>query len=116
LQHRGADRAQDHGCMVAGDHARAAATHPGGRSARRRFRQRPWHGQQRGRGIGGDPGARAMNAILGWLFDLAARLTRTLDWWLCGALAALMAIGLAVLYSAGGESPQLVLAQGARYA
>ena len=57
-----------------------------------------------------------MNAILGWLFELAARLTRTLDWWLCAALAALMAIGLAVLYSAGGESPQLVLAQGARYA
>ena len=57
-----------------------------------------------------------MNAILGWLFDLAARLTRTLDGWLCAALAALMAIGLAVLYSAGGESPQLVLAQGARYA
>ena len=57
-----------------------------------------------------------MNAILGWLFDLAARLTRTLDWPLCLALAALMAIGLAVLYSAGGESPRLVLAQGARYA
>ena len=29
-----------------------------------------------------------MNAILGWLFDLAARLTRTLDGWLCAALAA----------------------------
>ena len=57
-----------------------------------------------------------MNAILGWLFDLAARLTRSLDWPLCLALAALMAIGLAVLYSAGGESPHLVLAQGARYA
>jgi rod shape determining protein RodA len=57
-----------------------------------------------------------MNAILGWLFDLAARLTRTLDWSLCLALAALMAIGLAVLYSAGGESPRLVLAQGVRYA
>jgi len=57
-----------------------------------------------------------MNAILRWLFDLAARLLRTLDLWLCLALAALMAIGLAVLYSAGNESPQLVLAQAARYA
>ncbi|MFC7300543.1 rod shape-determining protein RodA [Cognatiluteimonas weifangensis] len=57
-----------------------------------------------------------MNAILRWLYDLAARLARTLDWPLCVALAALMAIGLAVLYSAGGESPRLVLAQGARYA
>ena len=57
-----------------------------------------------------------MNAILGWLLDLAARLTRTLDWSLCLALAALMTIGLAVLYSAGGESPRLVMAQGARYA
>lgn len=56
-----------------------------------------------------------MSAILGLLFDLAARLTRTLDWPLCVALLALMAIGLAVLYSAGGESNALVLAQGARY-
>src|SRR5690606_19560311 len=32
------------------------------------------------------------------------------------ALFALMGIGLAVLYSAGGESPRLVVAQGARYA
>lgn len=57
-----------------------------------------------------------MSAILRWLLDLGARLTRTLDWWLLAALAALMAIGLAVLYSAGGESSHLVLAQGARYA
>lgn len=57
-----------------------------------------------------------MNAILRWLFDLAARFTRTLDWPLCIALLALMAIGLAVLYSAGNETPGLVLAQGARYA
>ena len=57
-----------------------------------------------------------MNAILRFLFDLFLRFTRTLDWWLCGALAGLMAIGLAVLYSAGGESERLVLAQGARYA
>lgn len=57
-----------------------------------------------------------MSAILRWLFDIAARLLRTLDWPLCLALAALMAIGLAVLYSAGNESPRLVLAQGTRYA
>lgn len=57
-----------------------------------------------------------MNAILRWLFELLARLTRTLDWPLCIALLALMAIGLVVLYSAGNEAPQLVLAQAARYA
>ena len=57
-----------------------------------------------------------MNTILRWLFDSLARLARTLDLPLCAALAALMAIALAVLYSAGGESPQLVLAQGARFA
>jgi rod shape determining protein RodA len=57
-----------------------------------------------------------MSAILRWLLDIFVRLTRTLDWPLCAALFALMAIGLAVLYSAGGESPRLVYAQGARYA
>jgi rod shape determining protein RodA len=57
-----------------------------------------------------------LNAILHWLFDVVARLARTLDLWLCGALAALMAIALAVLYSAGGESLPLVVAQGARFA
>jgi rod shape determining protein RodA len=57
-----------------------------------------------------------MNAILRWLLDLFVRLTRTLDWWLCGALLGLMAMGLAVLYSAGGDSPRLAIAQGARYA
>ncbi len=57
-----------------------------------------------------------MSAILRWLFDLAARLLRTLDWQLCAALFALMGIGLAVLYSAGGESRSLVVAQAARYA
>ena len=57
-----------------------------------------------------------MSAILRWLLDIFVRLTRTLDWPLCAALIALMAIGLAVLYSAGGESPRLVYAQGARYA
>ena len=34
---------------------------------------------------------------------------------LLAALLALMGIGLAVLYSAGNESPRLVMAQGARY-
>ncbi|MEP6634028.1 MAG: rod shape-determining protein RodA [Luteimonas sp.] len=57
-----------------------------------------------------------MTVILRWLLDLAARFTRTLDWPLCIALAALMAIGLAVLYSAGNENSRLVLAQGSRYA
>ncbi|MFL6591756.1 MAG: rod shape-determining protein RodA [Luteimonas sp.] len=57
-----------------------------------------------------------MNAILGWLFDLGRRLSRTLDGWLCLALLALMVIGLAVLYSAGNESPRLVMAQGSRFA
>ena len=56
-----------------------------------------------------------MTAILRWLFDILARLLRTLDWPLCVALLALMTIGLAVLYSAGNESPRLVLAQGVRY-
>lgn len=56
-----------------------------------------------------------MNPILRWLLDLLARFTRTLDPWLCAALAGLMLVGLAVLYSAGNESRGLVLAQGARY-
>ena len=57
-----------------------------------------------------------MNLLLYWLRDAWARFTRTLDWPLLLALGALMAIGLAVLYSAGNESPRLVLAQGLRYA
>jgi rod shape determining protein RodA len=57
-----------------------------------------------------------MNVILRWLFDKFARLLRTLDWPLCVALLALMAIGLAVLYSAGNESPRLVVSQGSHYA
>ncbi len=57
-----------------------------------------------------------MNLLLYWLRDAWARLTRTLDGPLCLALAALMGIGLAVLYSAGNESPRLVMAQGVRYA
>jgi rod shape determining protein RodA len=44
------------------------------------------------------------------------RFVRTLDWSLCAALFALMAIALAVLYSAGGHNGMdLVVAQGARY-
>ncbi|KAF1699251.1 hypothetical protein CSC62_02480, partial [Pseudoxanthomonas jiangsuensis] len=59
-----------------------------------------------------------MRDFLRWLLDLAGRATRTLDWPLCLALAALMGFGLAVLYSAGGASggPALVQAQGARFA
>lgn len=59
-----------------------------------------------------------MSDILRWLFDLVRHVLRTLDWPLLGALSALMAIGLAVLYSAGGETQgtRLVLAQGARFA
>jgi rod shape determining protein RodA len=56
-----------------------------------------------------------MKAFVRWLFDLFLRFTRTIDWPLLGALVALMAVGLAVLYSAGNESPRLVIAQGARY-
>lgn len=56
-----------------------------------------------------------MNVILRWLLDLLRRFTRTLDLPLCVALALLMAIGLAVLYSAGGQKPHLMFAQAARY-
>ena len=56
-----------------------------------------------------------MNIILRWLFELAARFLRTIDLMLLAALLALMAIGLAVLYSAGGQSMGLVIAQGARF-
>lgn len=56
-----------------------------------------------------------MKAFVRWLLDLFLRLTRTLDWPLLAALLALMAVGLAVLYSAGNENPRLVMAQGARY-
>ncbi|KAF1712022.1 rod shape-determining protein RodA [Pseudoxanthomonas kalamensis DSM 18571] len=59
-----------------------------------------------------------MKDLLRWLFDLLRYLTRTLDWPLLLGLGALMVIGLAVLYSAGGVSQgsHLVLAQGARFA
>jgi rod shape determining protein RodA len=56
-----------------------------------------------------------MSDILRWLFEMLGRLLRTLDWPLCLALFALMGIGLMVLYSAGNESPHLVLAQGSRF-
>ena len=56
-----------------------------------------------------------MSAILRWLYEVLARLLRTLDWPLSVALLALMGIGLAVLYSAGNESPHLVMAQGSRF-
>jgi rod shape determining protein RodA len=56
-----------------------------------------------------------MKTFARWLLDLFLRFTRTLDLPLLLALLALMGIGLAVLYSAGNESPRLVLAQGARY-
>jgi rod shape determining protein RodA len=57
-----------------------------------------------------------LNALLRWLLDLVARALRTVDLPLLGALLALMGIGLAVLYSAGAETPHLVMAQGARFA
>jgi rod shape determining protein RodA len=57
-----------------------------------------------------------MSVILRWLFDLLWRAMRTLDLPLLGALLALMGIGLAVLYSAGGKSEALVMAQGSRFA
>jgi rod shape determining protein RodA len=55
-----------------------------------------------------------MGTILRWLFDLLLRLLRTVDLPLLAALLALMAIGLAVLYSAG-QSIALVQAQAARF-
>ncbi len=56
-----------------------------------------------------------MTIILRWLLDLLARFMRTLDLPLLGGVLALMVIGLAVLYSAGGQSMSLVIAQGARF-
>lgn len=48
--------------------------------------------------------------------DLGLRLLAPLDLPLLAALLVLMAIGLTVLYSAGGQRHDLVLAQGARFA
>ncbi|HET8818664.1 MAG TPA: rod shape-determining protein RodA [Xanthomonadaceae bacterium] len=56
-----------------------------------------------------------MNTILHWLASVVARVVRTLDFWLMVPLLALMAIGLAVLYSAGGQDLALVVKQGARF-
>ena len=56
-----------------------------------------------------------MNVILRWLIDMLRRFTRTLDWPLLAALSALMAIGLAVLYSATNQSTAAVLSQGSRF-
>ncbi|MEQ4576784.1 MAG: FtsW/RodA/SpoVE family cell cycle protein, partial [Gammaproteobacteria bacterium] len=60
-----------------------------------------------------------MKDFLRWLLDLGARFARTLDWPLCLALGALMAMGLMVMHSAGGAtggSGRLVAAQGVRFA
>ena len=59
-----------------------------------------------------------MSQILAWLWGVVQYFARTVDWALLAALLALMGIGLAVLYSAGGEAQgsRLVLAQGARFA
>jgi len=56
-----------------------------------------------------------VNVILRWLIDMLRRFTRTLDWPLLAALSALMAIGLAVLYSATNQSTAAVLSQGSRF-
>ncbi|MGJ7904460.1 rod shape-determining protein RodA [Lysobacter sp. 1R34A] len=56
-----------------------------------------------------------MRVILRYLWDLAQRFTRTLDLMMLAALLALMAIGLAVLYSAGEHSMRMVIAQGSRF-
>src|SRR5687768_6303415 len=57
-----------------------------------------------------------MRIILRWLFDLLLRFLRTVDLPLLGALLALMAIGLAVQYSANNQDMDAVLKQGARFA
>ena len=56
-----------------------------------------------------------MNVILRWVADLLQRLLRNLDLPLLAALLALMGVGLAVLYSAGNASRQLVATQGAYF-
>jgi rod shape determining protein RodA len=56
-----------------------------------------------------------MNVLLRWLLDLIARFVRTLDVPLTLAIGGLMVIALMVLYSAGGESSSIVVAQGARF-
>jgi len=56
-----------------------------------------------------------MKSLLHWLLELFTRFTRTLDAPLLAALLALMGIGLAVLYSAGGQDLALVRSQAMRY-
>ncbi len=56
-----------------------------------------------------------MKTILRWIADLFLRFTRTLDWPMLLALLALMAVGLAVLHSAGSGNLALVKSQAARY-
>src|SRR5690606_32285132 len=138
-------RAQDLRCLAAGQDARgggrrrrpAGRGHPaasaagrpraGARGPVRAARDgRRWHPAGREPGPAARPPAVAapppaspeagrVNVILRWLADLFVRLTRTLDWPLLAALAALMGIGLAVLHSAGGQNMSLVRSQAARY-
>ena len=56
-----------------------------------------------------------MSLILRWLVDLLLRFLRSLDLPLLAALLGLMVVGLAVLYSAGNQSPRLVVTQGAYF-
>jgi len=56
-----------------------------------------------------------MNPVMSWLLEIIRRATRTLDAPLLIALLALMGTGLAVLYSAGGQSLTLVQSQAMRY-
>ncbi|NUS39260.1 MAG: rod shape-determining protein RodA [Lysobacter sp.] len=56
-----------------------------------------------------------MTVLLRWLFDMIVRVVRTLDIPLCLAIGGLMVIALMTLYSAGGESRSIVIAQGLRF-
>ncbi|MBE2210244.1 MAG: rod shape-determining protein RodA [Xanthomonadaceae bacterium] len=56
-----------------------------------------------------------MNPLLRWLADVVARVLRTVDLPLLGALLGLMAVSLVVMYSAGGDGMGFVLRQGARF-
>ena len=57
-----------------------------------------------------------MNPLLRWLTDVVARMLRTVDLPLLGALLAVMTASLLVMYSVGGDNMSLVLRQGARFA
>ena len=56
-----------------------------------------------------------MNTILRYLADLLLRFLRSIDLPLLAALLALMAIGLATLYSASNESTRMLATQGAYF-